>query len=201
MQSEATRVASLPCIAVTAGDPAGVGPEVVRAALSSPDLARGFRFELVGEQEVSFKSGVPTARGSGWAFAALEAAVAGALSGKYAAVVTGPVNKERMKEVGFGFPGQTEFFASRCGVKDYVMCLTGGPLCVGLVTAHIALSEVPSLLTVREIEKTGLLLAAFLERRLGRLPRVAVAGLNPHAGRAACLVQRRPLSLVPPSSD
>ena len=170
---------------------------LVRAALSSPDLARGFRFELVGEPEVSFKSGVPTARGSGWAFAALEAAVAGALSGKYAAVVTGPVNKERMKEVGFGFPGQTEFFAARCGVKDYVMCLTGGPLCVGLVTAHVALSEVPSLLTVREIEKTGLLLAAFLQRRLGRTPKIAVAGLNPHAGEGGLFGSEEALVICP----
>jgi len=197
MQSEATLVASFPCIAVTEGDPAGVGPEVVRAALSSPDLARGFRFELVGESKVSFEAGVPTALGAGWAFAALEAAVAGALSGKYAAVVTGPVNKERMKEVGFGFPGQTEFFAARCGVKDYVMCLTGGPLCVGLVTAHVALSEVPSLLTVREIEKTGLLLAAFLRRRLGRLPKIAVAGLNPHAGEGGLFGSEEALVIGP----
>ena len=182
MQCELTQVPPLPCIAVTIGDPAGVGPEVVRAALGSPDLARGFRFELVGEQGEPFDAGVPTSRGSGQAFAALEAAVAGALAGKYAAVVTGPVNKAGMKEVGFGFPGQTEFFAARCGVKDYVMCLTGGPLCVGLVTAHVAYSEVPSLLTVGEIEKTGLLLAAFLQTRLGRLPNIAVAGLNPHAG-------------------
>jgi len=183
MQSEATLVPSYPCIAVTAGDPAGVGPEVVRAALSSPDLAQGFRFELVGdEQEVPVELGRPTDLGAKWAFASLETAVAGALSGKYAAVVTGPVNKERMKAVGFEFPGQTEFFSARCAVKDYVMCLTGGPLCVGLVTAHVALSEVSSLLTIEEIEKTGLLLAAFLQRRLGRLPRIAVAGLNPHAG-------------------
>jgi 4-hydroxythreonine-4-phosphate dehydrogenase len=103
-----------------------------------------------------------------------------------------------MKEVGFGFPGQTEFFAARCGVKDYVMCLTGGPLCVGLVTAHVALSEVPSLLTVREIEKTGLLLAAFLRRRLGRLPRIAVAGLNPHAGESGYL-GREEIEVITPA--
>ena len=118
------------------------------------------------------------------AFEDLEAAVAGALQGRYAAVVTGPIHKARMKEVGFDFPGQTEFFAQRCGVADYAMCLTGGALCVGLATAHVAYKDVPRLLTPERIKKTGLLLADFLRLRLGRIPNIAVAGLNPHAGES-----------------
>jgi 4-hydroxythreonine-4-phosphate dehydrogenase len=86
--------------------------------------------------------------------------------------------------VGFPFPGQTEFFAARSGTDNYAMCLTGGPLTVGLVTIHVPLRDVPRLLKKEEIVRTGKLLADFVRRRTGREPRIAVAGLNPHAGEA-----------------
>jgi len=102
-----------------------------------------------------------------------------------------------MYDVGFKFPGQTEFFAERCGVKNFAMCLTGGKITVALVTTHIPLSEVPRALTQSEIVRVGLLLADFLSRRrsprrsktdrsspAARGPRIAVAGLNPHAGES-----------------
>ncbi len=186
MDQEVLRKSALPCIAVTVGDPAGIGPEVVRVALDSTGLARTCRFEVVGGAEKARRPKEvpcrPSREGALAALEDLEAAVAGALDGRYAAVVTGPIHKARMKEVGFDFPGQTEFFATRCGVENYTMCLTGGPLCVGLVTAHVAYKEVPRLLSVEGIKKTGLLLADFLHLRLGRPPKIAVAGLNPHAG-------------------
>ncbi|MEI6871016.1 MAG: 4-hydroxythreonine-4-phosphate dehydrogenase PdxA, partial [Verrucomicrobiota bacterium] len=186
MHQEALRESSLPCIAVTVGDPAGIGPEVARAALASTGLARNCRFEVVGgagnTRRPEAVPGRPSFEGALAALEDLEAAVAGALEGRFAAVVTGPIHKARMKDVGFDFPGQTEFFATRCGVENYTMCLTGGALCVGLVTAHVAYKEVPRLLSVEGIEKTGLLLADFLHMRLGRPPKIAVAGLNPHAG-------------------
>jgi 4-hydroxythreonine-4-phosphate dehydrogenase len=102
-----------------------------------------------------------------------------------------------MYDVGFKFPGQTEFFAERCGVKNFAMCLTGGKITVALVTTHIPLSEVPRALTQSEIVRVGLLLADFLSRRrsprrpkmdrsspAAQGPRIAVAGLNPHAGES-----------------
>jgi 4-hydroxythreonine-4-phosphate dehydrogenase len=97
-----------------------------------------------------------------------------------------------MREVGFTFPGQTEFFAHRTKTADYTMCLTGGPLTVALVTAHIPYRAVPKMLTPRGILRTGLQLADFLALRLGatlerRVPRIAVAGLNPHAGEEGLL--------------
>jgi 4-hydroxythreonine-4-phosphate dehydrogenase len=97
-------------------------------------------------------------------------------------VVTGPVSKEGLHAAGFPFPGQTEFFATRAGTDNFAMCLTGGPITVGLVTIHVPLREVPRLLRREEIVRTGKLLADFVRRRLGRDPRIAVAGLNPHAG-------------------
>src|SRR5213079_3127480 len=118
------------------------------------------------------------------AAAALEEAATRARRGELNAVVTGPIHKARMYEAGFKFPGQTEFFAERCGVKNFAMCLTGGKLTVALVTSHISLAKVPGALKQSEIVRIGLLLADFLARRGIESPRIAVAGLNPHAGES-----------------
>lgn len=180
-------------IAVTVGDPAGVGPEVVRAALASPHLDKTYRFEVLGEGLGSgFEPGYPSVEGARMALDSLEKAASGCLEGRFAAVVTGPIHKSRMRSVGFDYPGQTEFFAERFAVSDYTMCLTGAALTVALVTAHVPLREVPLLLTSEAILRTGLQLAAFLSIRLGtfqggRRPRIAVAGLNPHAGESGLL--------------
>src|SRR5438034_8783119 len=89
-----------------------------------------------------------------------------------------------MYKVGFRFLGQTEFFAERCGVKNFAMCLTGGKLTVALVTTHIPLRKVPRALKQSEIVRVGLLLAELLRRRGNNASRIAIAGLNPHAGAA-----------------
>src|SRR5206468_11983554 len=118
---------------------------------------------------------------------ALEEAVTLARRGELDAIVTGPVHKARMYNVGFRFPGQTEFFAERCGVKNFAMCLTGGKLTVALVTTHIPLRKVPRALKQSEIVRVGLLLAEFLRRRGNNASRIAIAGLNPHAGESGKL--------------
>lgn len=92
-----------------------------------------------------------------------------------------------MYDIGFRFPGQTEFFATRCGVENFAMLLTGRGLTVALVTTHIPLRRVAEVLSKEEIVRVGLLLYDFLQRRLGRAPRIAIAGLNPHAGESGAL--------------
>jgi 4-hydroxythreonine-4-phosphate dehydrogenase len=92
-----------------------------------------------------------------------------------------------MYEIGFEFPGQTEFFAERCGVKNFAMLLTGGKLTVALVTVHVPLRDVPGALKSDEIVRVGLLLHDFLRRRGVEKPRIAVAGLNPHAGESGAI--------------
>src|SRR4030095_563791 len=114
------------------------------------------------------------------------------------AIVTGPLHKARMYQAGFKFPGQTEFFAERCGVKNFAMCLTGGKLTVALVTTHIPLSEVPRTLKQSEIVRVGLLLVDFLRCRSNTAPRVAVAGLNPHAGESGKL-GREEIEIIGPA--
>jgi 4-hydroxythreonine-4-phosphate dehydrogenase len=103
-----------------------------------------------------------------------------------------------MYEVGFKFPGQTEFFAERCGVKNFAMCLTGGKLTVALVTTHIPLRNVPRGLKQPEIVRVGLLLAEFLRARSKSKPRIAVAGLNPHAGESGKL-GREEIEVIAPA--
>src|SRR5712671_6832212 len=185
-----------PRIGITLGDCAGIGPEIVELALKSGRVPDSTEYIVLGRQP-NCKAGVPTPETARAAANALEEAVTLARRGELEAIVTGPIHKARMYEVGFRFPGQTEFFAERCGVKNFAMCLTGGKLTVALVTAHIPLRQVPRALKQSEIVRVGLLLAEFLSRRSSakadraspaiRVPRVAVAGLNPHAGESGKL--------------
>jgi 4-hydroxythreonine-4-phosphate dehydrogenase len=170
-------------IGITLGDCAGIGPEIVRAALSSGSLPAAAEYVVIGKYP-DCSLGVPSIETARAAAAALEETVTSARRGELDAVVTGPVHKARMYEAGFKFPGQTEFFAERCGVKNFAMCLTGGKITVALVTTHIPLREVPSALKQSEIVRVGLLLADFLYCRSKSTPRIAVSGLNPHAGES-----------------
>jgi 4-hydroxythreonine-4-phosphate dehydrogenase len=173
-------------IGITLGDAAGIGPEVIRAALESGRLDPDFTFRLLGNADGAIP-GHPTPATARDALAALEAAARLARSGEIAAVVTGPIHKARMQAAGFSFPGQTEFFANRWDARNFAMLLTGGALTVALVTAHVPLGLVPGLLSGAEIVRVGHLMADFLRLRLGGAPRIAVAGLNPHAGEEGTL--------------
>jgi 4-hydroxythreonine-4-phosphate dehydrogenase len=168
-------------IGVTLGDPAGIGPEVVSAALGSIQLPEGVCLDVIGLSE-GHTVGKPTDASARAAMDAMEEAARRSLAGEIQAVVTGPVCKHALHRVGFEFPGQTEFFAARAGVEDFAMCLTGGMLTVALVTAHVPLAKVPGMLSEAEIVRVGCLLRDFLILRGKKNPRIAVAGLNPHAG-------------------
>jgi 4-hydroxythreonine-4-phosphate dehydrogenase len=172
-----------PRIGITLGDCAGIGPEIIELALKSRRIPESAEYIVLGRQP-SCKPGQPTPETARAAAAALEEAVTIARRGELNAVVTGPVHKARMYEVGFRFPGQTEFFAERCGVKNFAMCLTGGTLTVALVTAHVPLRKVSRALKQSDIVRVGLLLEKFLRSRTKTAPRIAVAGLNPHAGES-----------------
>jgi 4-hydroxythreonine-4-phosphate dehydrogenase len=184
-------------IGITLGDPAGIGREIVRAAFVSGRLPQTAEYSII-ETPIPCAPGKPTPETSRAALEALEEAAALALRGEIHAVVTGPIHKARMYEIGFRFPGQTEFFAERCGVKNFAMLLAGGKLTVALVTAHLPLREVPLALNQAEIIRVGLLLADFLQRRGIRNPRIAVAGLNPHAGESGAL-GREEIEIISPA--
>ncbi len=198
--------ADLP-IALTCGDPAGVGPEVilrwleehpgaahavcvigpaswleqVRVAVD-PDIAT----VEVGEPGERHEPGQPTDAGARCALEALDAAAAGCVEEQFRAVVTGPISKARVQAVGYALPGQTEYFAEAWGGAP-TMAFAGGRLRVVLATWHIPLARVPAALDeaclTRAIER-----ADGLARALGAAqPRIALCGLNPHAGEAGLL--------------
>lgn len=169
-----------PVIGYTLGDQAGIGPEIIHAALATLQSEEA-DFIPMGP-EIDTTPGVPTTRTAQAAFEQLENAAEALRTGRIDAVVTAPVCKEGLHEVGFHYPGQTEFFADRLGVQNYAMCLTGQRLTVALGTIHTALADVPRLLTTEELVRIGSLLADFVRRRGTQFPRIAVAGLNPHNG-------------------
>jgi 4-hydroxythreonine-4-phosphate dehydrogenase len=209
----------IPRIGITLGDCAGIGPEIVDLALKSGRVPESAEYVVIG-REPDCKPGAPTIETARAAAAALEEAVTRARRGELHAIVTGPIHKARMYEAGFKFPGQTEFFAERCGVKNFAMCLTGGNLTVALVTTHIPLKEVPSALKQSEIVRVGLLLADFLHSRgrtnltalssqvltshenektaLSGQVRIAVVGLNPHAGESG-KIGREEIEIIAPA--
>lgn len=183
-------------VGITLGDQAGIGPEIVRAALASERLPADARYSVIGPA-INCSLGQPTAETARAAFEALEEAADLALRSELDAVVTGPINKARMYDIGFKFPGQTEFFADRCATRNFAMLLTGGKLTVALVTVHVPLREVPDALKTEEIVRVGLLLEDFLRRRGISTPRVAVAGLNPHAGESGAIGREENEVIVP----
>ncbi len=169
-----------PVIGYTLGDQAGIGPEVMQAALHA--LSREEADYVPMGPAINATPGRPTRDTAQAALDQLETAAAALREGRIDAVVTAPVCKEGLHAVGFHFPGQTEFFADRLGVQNYAMCLTGQRLTVALGTIHTALADVPRLLTTEELVRIGILLADFVRRSGRQNPRLAVAGLNPHNG-------------------
>ncbi|HEU4771722.1 MAG TPA: 4-hydroxythreonine-4-phosphate dehydrogenase PdxA, partial [Candidatus Udaeobacter sp.] len=188
-----------PRIGITLGDCAGIGPEIVELALKSGRVPDSTEYVVLGRQP-NCNPGKPTPETARAAAAALEEAVTLARRRELQAIVTGPVHKARMSEIGFRFPGQTEFFAERCNIKDFAMCLTGGKLTVALVTAHVPLCKVPQALKQSEIVRVGMLLAEFVRSRSKTASRIAVAGLNPHAGESGKL-GREEIEIIAPAIE
>lgn len=184
-------------VGITLGDQAGIGPEIVQVALASRRLPSNVEYSIIGTP-VACSLGLPNKQTAQAALGALEESVSLALHGDIQAVVTGPIHKARMYEIGFRFPGQTEFFAERCKVKNFAMLLTGRKLTVALVTTHIPLHVVASTLRREEIVRVGLLLSDFLQRRKIPTPRIAVAGLNPHAGESGAF-GREEIEIIAPA--
>ena len=159
-------------LAVTLGDPAGIGPEVVDKALKE-----SFDAEIT---VLGSRSG-----GGKEALAAIDEAVDLALAKKVDGIVTAPVSKERIAKTGVPFIGHTEHLAARAGVKQPVMCFVAGPLRVALVTTHVSLRKLPAMITADRVLGILRQTAAGLRDSFGVMePRLAVCGLNPHAGEA-----------------
>jgi 4-hydroxythreonine-4-phosphate dehydrogenase len=180
-----------PRLAVTLGDPRGIGPEVVQKALALAPLDADVTLLGSGERGAG-----PDAATEGPAPRSLLPDVAGriageavaeavrlALAGEVDAIVTGPVHKHALHLAGFRYPGLTEFLAHLAGDVNVAMMLVTGRLRVVLVTTHIALKEVPAQLTADRVVRCGRITERGLREWWGiPTPRLAVCALNPHAG-------------------
>ena len=211
-------------LAVSLGDPAGVGPELIAEAWArrgaeglapyfvtgAPELlaeaarVRGLAVPIVELFHPSealgafdhglpvllgidgeYRPGAPDRSGAELALASLTEVAQLAVSGEASGIVTGPIAKSRLAEVGFSHPGQTEFVAAACGIaaEDAVMMLAGPSLRTVPLTVHVALAAVPGLITSELIVRRARIVGASLQRDFGiAQPRIAIAALNPHAG-------------------
>jgi 4-hydroxythreonine-4-phosphate dehydrogenase len=173
-------VARRPRLAVTLGDPRGIGPEVVGKALAQPLDAE---VRLVEGTEPGAGSRLSEVEAGRIAGQAIEEATQLVLAGTVDAIVTGPVHKQALHAAGYRYPGVTEFLAHLAGDVPVAMMLTAGTLRVVLVTTHLALRDVPAALTTERIVQAGRITTDALRRWWGvAAPRLAVCALNPHAG-------------------
>ena len=211
-------------LAISIGDPAGIGPELIaaawamreaeglplffavgsRAVLEAAAKARGLNTpvqSIGGPDEAAavfphalpvidvgtcaYTPGAPDDAGAELALRALETATGLVKQGAAAALITGPIAKSRLARIGFSQPGQTEFVAQACGItpENAVMMLAGPHVRVVPITVHVALRDVPGLLSADLIRARSAIAASALRRDFGvEQPRLALAGLNPHAG-------------------
>jgi 4-hydroxythreonine-4-phosphate dehydrogenase len=182
---------SLPVVAVTVGDPSGIGPEIAIEASRHPDVLSVCRPRLYGphapEALASFPRGEVRADSALAAYDAIVRATKDALAGRVEAIATGPINKAAFAEAGLPWKGHTDLLAHLCGVEAVAMMFWSSKLSVVLATVHIPLGDVPRVLTTQRLLTVIRLTAASLPRFGVSSPRIAIAGLNPHAGEQGLL--------------
>jgi 4-hydroxythreonine-4-phosphate dehydrogenase len=202
-------------VLITMGEPAGIGPEVAMAAFDHFGGQIGAHpIKLVGDADI-FSShsqalistgararrvpGKPDTANAPAVIEAVEIAVRACLAGDAAAVVTAPIHKAVLNSAGFGFPGHTEFLAHLTGAPRAVMMLASEKLRVVPLTIHMPLADVPGAIDKQSVFDTGEIILVALRRDFGILnPRLAVAGLNPHAGEDGML-GAEDLSMIAPA--
>jgi 4-phospho-D-threonate 3-dehydrogenase / 4-phospho-D-erythronate 3-dehydrogenase len=174
---------ALPRVGVTAGDPAGIGPEICEKAIVDPRVLAACQPVVYGPgADARFPAGVLSAAAGRCAYESIVRAVKDATSGTIDAIATAPVNKEAFAAAGLQWRGHTDLLAALTGAKSVAMMFYAPQLRVVLATVHVPLSEVPGLLTRSSLEGVIRLTAHELPRFGFAAPRLAVAGLNPHAG-------------------
>jgi len=178
----------LPRIAVTAGDPAGIGPEIAAKAVSDPRVRDVCDPVLFGPADTGgIAVGRLSAEAGRAAYDAIVSAVNAAMAGRVDGVATGPINKEAFALAGLPWRGHTELLAHLTGAPFVAMMFHTDVLRVVLATIHVPLSEVPRLLTQATLEQVIRLTARELPRFGCEAPRLGVCGLNPHAGEGGVL--------------
>jgi 4-hydroxythreonine-4-phosphate dehydrogenase len=189
-----------PRVALTVGDPAGIGPEIARKAAADPRVLDACEPVIVGPVGSSFRPGVLSAEAGRAAYEAIVDAVDQARAGRVDAIATAPVNKEAFALAGLPWKGHTDLLGALTGAPRAVMMFDSPTLRVSLATVHIALADVPKALTRDVLVETIRITAASLPEFGIDAPRLAVAGLNPHAGEHG-LMGREDEDVIAPSIE
>jgi len=177
-----------PIVAITAGDPAGIGPEIASKAAEDPRVTAVCEPVIYGPPAGSrFEPGVLSAEAGRAAYDAICSAVHDALEGRVSAIATAPVNKLGFARAGLRWKGHTDLLADLTRAPRVAMMFWSEPLKVVLATVHVPLAEVPRLLTRTLLGEIIDLTARELPRFGIARPRLALAGLNPHAGEEGLL--------------
>ena len=177
-----------PRVAITVGDPAGIGPEIARKAADDPRVRSVCEPVVYGPgEDGSFEIGVVSAAAGRAAFETITAAVRDALAGRVHAIATAPVNKLAFSRAGLPWKGHTDLLAHLTGSSKVAMMFWSEPLKVVLATIHVPLAEVPRLVTREALGDIIEITARELPRFGVASPRLALAGLNPHAGEDGLL--------------
>ena len=193
-----------PVIAVTSGEPAGIGPDIClrlaertwtaqlvilgdRHLMAQRAQALGLAADAADIRHIPLTAPCTAGRldpaNAGYVLRLLDAALAGCQAGDYAAMVTAPVQKSVINDAGIAFSGHTEYLAEHTATPRVVMMLAGAGLRVALATTHLALKDIPPAITRDDLEITVRILHADMRNKFGiARPRILVAGLNPHAG-------------------
>ncbi len=231
-----------PIIAVTMGDPAGVGPEIclqllaneavrevatpvifgdarllarcarqtglpapkrilseIEWAEKAPSLEEPAVLDLFGFDAADFTPGTVSARTGAASYLYIEKSIQAALAGQVAAVATAPINKEALRAAGIMYPGHTEMFAEKMDAACSCMAFFSEVMICSLVTVHIGYQDVVPALTSARILEVIELTSDAVQRHLGRKPKLAVCGLNPHAGEHGLFGQREEETLIEPA--
>ncbi len=212
-------------IGMTLGCPAGIGPEIIikffinnlNSLISDDIIIYGDRdvimqrFKLLNIPYIdmpikhisslngaAFEIGSPSPAVGMASYSYIEEAVSDALKGEIDAIVTCPISKDALNQANINYPGHTEILADKTGTKDYLMMLMGRRLKVCLVTIHCSLRQAPLLLSKERVIKTITILNNALIQDFGLdIPKIAVAGLNPHAGESGLFGDEENIIIVP----
>jgi len=187
-----------PRIAITEGDPAGIGPEIARKAAADARVLDACEPVLYGAAEgAAFQPGILSGEAGKAAYDAIVRATADAQAGAVAAIATAPINKEALRLAGFPWNGHTDLLAHLTGAPRVAMMFFSDELRVVLATVHVRLADVPKLLTQALVEDIITLTALELPRFGFAAPRIAVAGLNPHAGEHGLFGREEEIFIAP----
>jgi len=179
---------ALPRIALTVGDPAGIGPEIARQAAADPSvLAVCEPVIFASPEDAAIRTGEVSAAAGRAAYETIVRAVDAAQRGEVDAITTAPVNKLAFAQAGLEWKGHTDLLAHLCGTPDVAMMFHSPQLKVVLITVHVPLSDVALRLTPQLVDRTVALTVEAMQRFGTPRPRLALAGLNPHAGEGGVI--------------